>query len=200
MLKQGYLTLIIFSSFNISYSAGMHYKYADKSDNIYVLSSVVMAMSLLAMLISIIMMEVTATKTYGQFKSKFKQNWTCKIFISATLLYRMALGFYSAVESQNSYSTLLILAFSFTFVLYCLINTPYKDWYHNYRSCFVHCAMLTILLITNYYRTMKSTTPLQIKAKIHSPALLQLSLIFSCLFVSIVVLIYDTYLRMKLCK
>ena len=56
LMKQGFVTLIIFNSFNISFSAGVHWKYANKYDNLYVLSSVIMAITIAAIVFIIFAM------------------------------------------------------------------------------------------------------------------------------------------------
>ena len=39
LLKEGFLTLILFNSLNIGYSAGIHWEYADPSSDLYILST-----------------------------------------------------------------------------------------------------------------------------------------------------------------
>ena len=82
------------------------------------------------------------------------------IYITLTICYRMVLGFYSAIHTDYQESTLLILAFPLAFVMYVMINLPFSSALQNYRCFFIHATMLYTLLTTNYYRTMKSTTPM----------------------------------------
>ena len=56
LLKQGFITMILFNSFNFSFSAGVHIKYADKSDQFYTFSTVLMGLTLLTMVIATIVM------------------------------------------------------------------------------------------------------------------------------------------------
>ena len=65
-----------------------------------------------------------------------------------------------------------MLAFSILFVLYVIVNLPFRDVYQNYRSVFVHLITVYILLVANYYRTMKSNTPVNVKERIYDPAIL----------------------------
>lgn len=83
------------------------------------------------------------------------------------------------------------------FVFYVCVNTPFTNVYQNYRSVLIHCTMFFTLLVTNYYRNMKSTTPLKIKAKIFVPALIELVLIVVCIAVSLIILIYEIYELVK---
>lgn len=84
-------------------------------------------------------------------------------------------------------------------MLYLLTNLPYNDAYQNYRSVIIHTTMVVILFTTNYYRSMKSTTPLEIKARIYAPALLELSLIVVCVGISVLAVLYEVYLVVKGC-
>lgn len=54
--------------------------------------------------------------------------------------------------------------------------------------------MFVTLITTNYYRNMKYSTPIELKAKIHTPAIIELILIVLSLFVSFLVLLYELYL------
>jgi hypothetical protein len=96
----------------------------------------------------------------------------CKLYIPFTLIYRIILGFYSAVHSYYQDSTLIILGVSLIFMLYVIVNLPFISVYQNYRAGFIHITMLVTLLVTNYYRSMKSNTPIDIKSKIFTPALI----------------------------
>lgn len=75
-------------------------------------------------------------------------------------------------------------------MLYLLTNLPYNDTYQNYRTAMIHITMVVILFTTNYYRSMKSTTPLDIKARINAPAILELVLIVICVGISVLAVIY----------
>lgn len=199
LLKQGFITLVLFSSFNISFSAGVHINYASKQDQYYGLSTAVMALALLAMLLATVLMEFTSSRTYGEFKTKFKNNWVCRLFIPASLLYRMSLGFYTALKSEYGESTLIILSVVILFMLYLLTNLPYNDAYQNYRSGLIHIAMVVILLTANYYRSMKSTTPLEVKARIYTPAIIELVMITLCVGISVLAVGYETFLFIREC-
>jgi hypothetical protein len=78
----------------------------------------------------------------------------------------MALGFYSALKNDYDYGSLLIMAFSLAFIMYTIVNLPFLNVFQNYRCCLIHFTMLYTLLTANYYRTMKSNTPIEIKGRI----------------------------------
>lgn len=55
-LKQGFVTLILFNSFNIAFSAGVHFKYSDPNSPHYMLSCGAMALALLGMVAAVFAM------------------------------------------------------------------------------------------------------------------------------------------------
>lgn len=61
-------------------------------------------------------------------------------------------------------SSLVIVGFSILYILYNLINLPFKDAYHNYRANICHVTQLVILFVTNYYDSLTETEPLEKKA------------------------------------
>jgi len=65
LLKQGFITLVLFNIFNIAYSAGVHWKYAEPTDEGYILSSIILFGTLAAMVISVAAMELTGKDDYG---------------------------------------------------------------------------------------------------------------------------------------
>jgi hypothetical protein len=82
------------------------------------------------------------------------------------------------------------MAFALAFMMYTIINLPFTNVFQNYRCALIHLTMLYTLLTTNYYRGMKSTTPLEIKGRIYTPAIIELVLMISCIAVSFFVLAY----------
>ena len=59
LLKQGLLTLVMFSSLNIAVSAGMHWKYSSPSDAMYALSSACLYLGLGLCLATVLALELT---------------------------------------------------------------------------------------------------------------------------------------------
>lgn len=102
----------------------------------------------------------------------------------------MVLGFYTAVKSDYDESTLIILGFSLMFMLYMMVNLPFTNVYQNYRCGLIHFTMFFTLLTANYYRSMKSNTPMEVKGRIYTPAVIELVLIVCCIGISSVVLVY----------
>jgi hypothetical protein len=82
-------------------------------------------------------------------------------------------------------------------VMYNLINLPFRKAYQNYRACACHVAQLVILMVANYYDSMLSTEPWEKKGYQFKAAELQIAAIYVALAVSVMCLIYDSYLFIK---
>jgi hypothetical protein len=52
-MKQGFITLVIFNIFNISFSAGVHWKFANPNDDGYILSSIILCGTIAAMIMAV---------------------------------------------------------------------------------------------------------------------------------------------------
>jgi hypothetical protein len=59
------MTFIIFNVFNISFSAGIHWKYASPKDSNYILSTFILVIALIAVVVSVLAMEFTTNEGYG---------------------------------------------------------------------------------------------------------------------------------------
>jgi len=75
-----------------------------------------------------------------------------------TILYRMGIGFYMATMNEDDLSTLIVLLLSIYFLLYNLVNLPFRKAYHNYRANICHISQFIILYLTMYYRSMNEGT------------------------------------------
>lgn len=102
----------------------------------------------------------------------------------------MALGFYMAIGNETMISTLFMVAISLGFIMFNIINLPFNDFYQNYRANLCHITQLVILMVTNYYRSMKSNDSMEDKARIFTPAKIEIVMIVSCVGVSGVCLAY----------
>jgi hypothetical protein len=65
LIKQGFITLVLFTSFNISFSAGIHIKYSNASEPYYALSTFLLLLSLALIIISAVFMEFATEASYG---------------------------------------------------------------------------------------------------------------------------------------
>ena len=109
----------------------------------------------------------------------------------------MALGFYMAAGSEQEYQSLLILAISFAYLMYNIVNLPFLDAYQNYRANLCHSTQLVILFVFNFYSSMKANESLEVKSRLFTPALLQIAMILFCLLVSAICLFYEIVLFIK---
>jgi hypothetical protein len=94
------------------------------------------------------------------------------LYIPISFVYRVCLGLFIALKNDYDYATLLILAVSFLFIMYNIINLPFKNPIHNYRCNLAHITHLVTLFSANYYRSMKMNTPMEIKGRDHTVAIL----------------------------
>jgi hypothetical protein len=59
-MKQGFITFVIFNIFNISFSAGVHWKYANPNDDGYIFSSIILYGTITAMIVAVFALELSA--------------------------------------------------------------------------------------------------------------------------------------------
>ncbi len=60
LLKQGFITLILFNCFNIAFSAGVHLKYTDHWDPNYILSTIVLLITLCLFVFAVTFLEFSS--------------------------------------------------------------------------------------------------------------------------------------------
>lgn len=72
-------------------------------------------------------------------------------------MFRFALGYYTAVKTNYMISSLVMVGFGMLWILYNLVNLPFKQAYQNYRANVCHITQLIILMVTNYYDGMLET-------------------------------------------
>ena len=198
-LKEGTLTLMIFSSFNIAFSAGVHWNYADPSNPYYTLNTAFLYSAVALMLLMMGFLEFSSRGTYGEFKDKFKRDFGSTIYISMSLLYRMGLGIYVSINNEYELGALIAISFSMVFLLYNFTNLPFCSALYNYRANAIHVTQFIILMTANYYRSMKSTTSIDIKGRIYEPAILVLVSIGVCALLSFLLLIYELVKLVQQC-
>ena len=188
LLQEGLLSLVLFSTFDICFSAGIHWQYADSSSNSYVSSSLVLYSSLCLLLLMLGLLEFGSKKYFGEFKRMFKRDRVSRLYITLTLLYRTVLALYISLTLDQPV-TLLLLAFALAFLMYHLINLPYNNALHNYRASLTHFSQLLILLVGNYYKSL-SAAPLSEKSHSYVPMLLVLVCLGISLAFSVIVFVY----------
>ena len=59
-MKEGFITLIMFNTLNIGFSAGIHWKYADPNENSYIFSTLGLYVGLVLLCLMIICLQITS--------------------------------------------------------------------------------------------------------------------------------------------
>jgi hypothetical protein len=59
LIKEGFLTLMMFNSFNMAFGVGIHFHYADSSNNSYAVSSFAAVVSVILLLIPCVLLIVS---------------------------------------------------------------------------------------------------------------------------------------------
>lgn len=157
----------LFNSLNISFSLGLQYQYfrlEDMGFNMYSLSVLCSSLVVLFYLGAVLWLTFSKKLKCGEYTERFKSDCLNQLYIPITILYRFALGIYMSTGNESDNSTLLILAISFSFIMFNITNLSYNKFYHNYRANISHVSQLVILMVTNYYRSMKKNYPIEVKA------------------------------------
>lgn len=119
--------MLLFNVFNISFSAGAHLKYASPENPGYEIGIGVIVVSVGLFVGACGMLLCAGDKQYGEFVNKFKDTTACKVYVPFSLIFRVVIGVYCATHSDQVYGTLIALAFSLAFILYSVINLPFKQ-------------------------------------------------------------------------
>ena len=191
ILKEVAITFLLFNCFNIAFSAGIHWRYASPEDDLYALSSASLYIALILTFAGVVGLQFSHNQGYGEFKAAFKPDPVSKFYIPLVILYRMAIGVYISYNHSYELGTLLMIGLGMAFLLFDLVNLPFSNVYENYRSNVIYVSHLIILFTTNYYRSMKSTTPIEVKSHLHTAAIVELSALAVCVVVSLAVGVYE---------
>lgn len=120
------------------------------------------------------------------------------MYLPIIFVYRVTVAAIMACSMENGYDFLFAIFVSIGFVMFNLINLPYRSTLHNYRSNIVYLSECVVLITANYYRTMKSNTPLPVKAHLHHPALLLYVFLTLSVVFSIILTFYEIFMKVKL--
>lgn len=119
------------------------------------------------------------------------------MYIVISIIYRFVLGFVISVILNDIYGTLFVLFISITFILFNIINLPFKSVLQNYRANFIHLTQLFTLFVANYYRSIMANTPLNQKSHTHKPAMILIILLILCAIFSLVVSVYESIRKIR---
>jgi hypothetical protein len=145
----------------MAFSSALFFKYSSPSHTSnYTLNMIASIVSIGFYLIILFLLSCTSHQGFGEFKKKFKEDFVSEKYMTISVLYRLSLGVYMAVSNEQTLGTLFMLFFSIFYILYSITNLPFNAAFQNYRSNLCHITQLIILLVTNYYRSMKHNLPL----------------------------------------
>jgi hypothetical protein len=147
-----------------------------------------------ALLIPIAMMlilQCSEEEGFGEFKDKLKEGKVERAYFMVTILYRMGIGYYISAANEDTLSTLIVLLFSIYFLIYNLVNLPFRKAYHNYRANICHLSQFAVLYITMYYRSMNDDATSEELSAMTFPVYIQLGALGISLIVSAIVLMVD---------
>jgi hypothetical protein len=119
------------------------------------------------------------------------------MYVPISRVYRIALGAMMAANLEDMYSTLFFMFIAGIFLMFNIINLPFKSVLHNYRANFIHLTQLITLFVANYYRSMKANSPLSQKSHIHAPALVLIACLTISAALSLLVIIYEGFKKIK---
>ena len=196
LLKEGFVSLLMFNSFNIGFAIGVSSRYSPSMP----FSQASMYLCIILIVLAIFMLQCTNDKDYGEYKLAFKDDCVCRCYIPMVIVYRIVISIFISYYHDYELGTLLMVGVGMGFVLFNLINLPFKNVFHNYRSNIIYLTHLVTLFTTNYYVSMKSTTPLNVKAHYHTAAILEIVAITLCMVVSFAMVIYTIYKKCRLAK
>lgn len=118
-----------------------------------------------------------------------------QFYFQYTIAYRFILGILMSQLNEVPSVTILGFFLATAFLMYQMVNLPFRKGYHNYRAMIHQVSAIGALGISMYYRSMKANEPVDVATSILSPAYLQLILLYSCVAMSVGCLVYELYLK-----
>lgn len=176
------MMLVAFNIYNVAYSFGLQMIYGD--NNSTAMNVAICAVALLFLIGMSIAIYVTNSTEYGEFLSHYKNSIVCQSYFPVTIMYRMLLGVCTSALNEYEDMTIVNLFIGILYILYLGANLPYRKAYHNYRAIVIQATGVMILIITMYYRSMKSYTQPDTVFRIFTPAYIEIILIGACIGVS----------------
>ncbi len=138
LLKQLFMTILLFNLFNISFSIGIFFDLSTETHSFYSEDCFLVFLSLLFILTTVFCFFATSQIDYGEFHAKFKLDLACKLYIPLQILYRLVIGIYCGANIEDQYSTLIVLAVPLAYLLYIIVNLPFASAMMNYCACLIH--------------------------------------------------------------
>lgn len=181
--------IITFNSFNMAYSFGVLVTYGQNNPN-FIIEVAAGVASLILPVAAMCMLAFSSKEGFGEFSALYRPDLMSQCYFIVTLAYRIALGFSMSRLNEVEEATITNVFYAVIFMMYLMVNVPYKDGYHNYRAIIHGGTQLTILSVTMFYRSMKSTSAPDAAYTIFTPAILEIAAIFLCIGSSAGSLVY----------
>lgn len=133
LVKEYFLTVVVFSLYNISFSAGVQFQYPSQGSSQFINDLV--ALASLCLPISVVCLLAFADSShFGEFRSSFRRQLMARNYFVISISYRMILGFLIAYQNNVITITIINVFLSILFFMYLIVNIPFKRGYHNYRA------------------------------------------------------------------
>lgn len=137
---QVFITFFMFSCYSFAFSYGLFHRYgtSENMENHFV-NVAGASLMIGCFLFAVLSFWLFEDYIFGEFKNKFKNNWLTKSYIPFTLIYRFTIGFCLSCFNEYEYITLFLVLASMIYVMFNIINLPFRNVYRNYFGCL--CAI-----------------------------------------------------------
>lgn len=198
LLKEVLMTFLIFSMFNLSFSAGLQMKYISEVDPWSILAMMVVFTLIIVLVVA---QWFTDQLEFGEYLDKFKPDALPNKYITFTILYRFTLGLLIALLNEWQQSGIIFLLLGLLFLGYIFHSQPFTDPLQNHRSKAVQCCHVLVLMVYHLYRCESEYDPVSSNYFLF-PSYVVLAAVGAVVFGSTAVLVYQVYgrIREKLCS
>lgn len=191
MLKEYLLMITLFNTLNIGYSIGLQATYGSPAP----LDIIICIVSVLFLVGSVAGLTFADKEEYAEFKNYMRRDWMSQSYFQLTIAYRFVLGILMSQLNEASSVTIFTFFFASMFLMYQMINLPFKKGYQNYRAMTHQICAILILGISMFYRSMKQNEAIRISTRIITPAYLEMLSLYACVGMSAGCLVYELYLK-----
>ena len=160
--------ITLFNTFNIGYSIGIQVTYGAVTP----LDAIICAASILFLLGSVAGLTFAEKEGYAEFQNFLRRDWMSQFYFQYTIAYRFILGILMSQLNEIPSVTVFVFFLAITFLMYQIVNLPFKKGYHNYRAITHQVSAVAIIAISMYYRSMKANESVAVATNLLSPAYL----------------------------
>ena len=186
--------LVLLNTSNFAYSAGLQFAY---SQTMYSLDGC-FAILALALPVTLIVTSIFApSANFAELKLQLRSNKTAQAYSCYTLVYKIVLGLMMSQLNEIEEATIAIFFVAVVYLVYVLASVPFKSGMMNYRSVVVQLSAVSVVGVTMYYRSMKSTTDPAAVSLLLEPAYFEIVVVYLASGISTLSLINEVYLKIK---